>query len=240
MKSPRRFRRVVLKLSGEALLGDQAFGIDDKLAERVAGEIAEAVSLGVKVAVVPGGGNIFRGMAIAEAGGNRVAGDQMGMLATVMNAIALRQVLDSRGVKARVFSAVPMPTICETFTQERAAKAFDEGTVLVLAGGTGNPFFTTDSAAALRAAELACDALFKGTQVDGVYSADPKLDKSAVRFDRLSHADVLAKGLKVMDATAVALARDNRIPVIVFSILQPGAFIDILKGKGRATVVADD
>jgi uridylate kinase len=240
MKSPRRFRRVVLKLSGEALLGDQAFGIDDKLAERVAGEIAEAVALGVKVAVVPGGGNIFRGMAIAEAGGNRVAGDQMGMLATVMNAIALRQVLDSRGVKARVFSAVPMPTICETFTQERAAKAFDEGTVLVLAGGTGNPFFTTDSAAALRAAELACDALFKGTQVDGVYSADPKLDKSAVRFDRLSHADVLAKGLKVMDATAVALARDNRIPVIVFSILQPGAFIDILKGKGRATVVADD
>jgi uridylate kinase len=189
---------------------------------------------------VPGGGNIFRGMAIAEAGGNRVAGDQMGMLATVMNAIALRQVLDRRGVKARVFSAVPMPTICETFTQERAAKAFDEGTVLVLAGGTGNPFFTTDSAAALRAAELACDALFKGTQVDGVYSADPKLDKSAVRFDRLSHADVLAKGLKVMDATAVALARDNRIPVIVFSILQPGAFIDILKGKGRATVVADD
>jgi uridylate kinase len=179
-------------------------------------------------------------MAIAEAGGNRVAGDQMGMLATVMNAIALHEGLERRGVEARIFSAVPMPTICETFTQQRAEKSFAQGRVLLLAGGTGNPFFTTDTGAALRAAELGCDALFKGTQVDGIYSADPKRDKKAVRFDRLTHADVLAKGLRVMDAAAVALARDNRIPVIVFSILQPGAFVDILKGKGRATIVADD
>jgi uridylate kinase len=240
MSAPSRYSRVVLKLSGEALLGDQPFGIDGKMVERIADEIGQAVELGVKVAVVPGGGNIFRGMAIAEAGGNRVAGDQMGMLATVMNAIALHEGLESRGVEARVFSAVPAPTICETFTQQRAEAAFERGKVLLLAGGTGNPFFTTDSGAALRAAELACDALFKGTQVDGVYSADPKRDADAVRYDRLSHAEVLGKGLQVMDAAAVALARDNRIPVIVFSILQAGAFVDILKGKGRATVVADD
>jgi uridylate kinase len=239
MQAPQRFHRVVLKLSGEALLGGQTFGIDPAVVERIAAEIGEAVRLGVKVALVPGGGNIFRGMTIAEAGGSRIAGDHMGMLATVMNAIALHEGLEKHGVKTRVFSAVPMPSICETFTYQRAEQAFERGRVLLLAGGTGNPFFTTDSGAALRAAELGCDALFKGTQVDGIYSADPKRDKNAVRFDRLSHADVLAKGLKVMDAAAVALARDNRIPVIVFSILQPGAFVDILKGKGRATVVAD-
>ena len=239
MNPPRRFDRVVLKLSGEALLGDQAFGIDGRVVKRIAGEIGEAVDLGVKVAVVPGGGNIFRGMQIADAGGNRVAGDQMGMLATVMNAIALHEELEGCGVNARVLSAVPVPTICETFTQQRAESAFEEGRVLLLAGGTGNPFFTTDTGAALRAAELGCDALFKGTQVDGVYSADPKRDRTAVRFERLTHAEVLARGLQVMDAAAVALARDNRIPVIVFSILQAGAFVDILKGGGRATVVAD-
>jgi uridylate kinase len=163
----------------------------------------------------------------------------MGMLATVMNSVALHEGLERRGIRARIFSAVPMPTICETFTQQRAEKAFAHGRVLVFAGGTGNPFFTTDSGAALRAAEMGCDALFKGTQVDGVYSADPKKDKKAVRFERLTHADVLAKGLEVMDAAAVALARDNRIPVVVFSIRQAGAFVDILKGTGRATIVAD-
>ncbi len=240
MKTSRRFQRVVLKLSGEALLGDRPFGIDERVVDRVAGEIGEAVELGVKVAVVPGGGNIFRGMEIAKGGGNRVAGDQMGMLATVMNAIALYAGLERKGIAASVFSAVPMSTICETFTQRRAEAAFADGRVLLLAGGTGNPFFTTDSGAALRAAELGCDALFKGTQVDGVYSADPKRDRAAVRFERLTHAEVLAKGLEVMDAAAVALARDNRIPLIVFSIQQPGAFVDILKGGGRATVVADD
>ncbi|MEX0852871.1 MAG: UMP kinase [Bauldia sp.] len=236
---PLRYRRILLKVSGEALLGDQSFGVDDKVLDRVAGEIDEAQKLGVKVAVVVGGGNIFRGMAVAEAGGDRISGDQMGMLGTVMNGIALTAALARRSVEARLFSAVPMPTICETFSQQRARKAFEAGRVTVFVGGLGIPFLTTDTAAALRAAEMGCDALFKGTQVDGVYSADPKRDSRAVRFDRLTHADVLAKGLKVMDASAVALARDNRIPVIVFSILQPGAFVDILKGTGRATVVAD-
>jgi uridylate kinase len=240
MKAPIRFKRVLLKVSGEALLGGQPFGIDDKMMDRIAGEIGEAVRLGVKVGLVTGGGNIFRGMAIAKAGGNRVAGDQMGMLATVMNSIAMHETLERRGIPARIFSAVPMPTICETFTQQRAEKALAAGRVALFAGGTGNPFFTTDSGAALRAAEMGCDALFKGTQVDGIYTADPRKDKGARRYERVSHAEILAKGLEVMDAAAVALARDNRIPVIVFSILQPGAFVDILRGKGHATIVADD
>ena len=179
-------------------------------------------------------------MTIQKAGGNRVAGDQMGMLATVMNAIALQQKLGALGVPTRIFSAVAMPAICETFNQRAAEAAFEAGDVLLFAAGTGNPFVTTDSGAALRAAEMGCDALFKGTQVDGVYSADPKKDKTAKRYDRLTYDEVLsARVSQVMDVGAVALARDNGIPVIVFSILQPGAFVDILKGKGRATVVAD-
>ncbi|MCR4282280.1 MAG: UMP kinase, partial [Bauldia sp.] len=237
MASPLRYKRVLLKVSGEALLGGQAFGIDDGVMGRIAGEIAEAVKLGVKIGVVTGGGNIFRGMTIQKAGGNRVAGDQMGMLATVMNSIALQQKLGALGVPTRIFSAVAMPSICETFNQRAAEAAFEAGDVLLFAAGIGNPFVTTDSGAALRAAEMGCDALFKGTQVDGVYSADPKKDKTAKRHDRLTYDDVLSKGLQVMDVGAIALARDNRIPVIVFSILQPGAFVDILKGKGRATVV---
>jgi len=238
MKSPLRYKRVLLKVSGEALLGSQAFGIDDKVLGRIAGEIAEAVTLGAKVGIVTGGGNIFRGMSIQKAGGNRVAGDQMGMLATVMNSIALQQKLGAVGVPTRIFSAVAMPSICETFNQRAAEAAFEAGDVLLFAAGIGNPFVTTDSGAALRAAEMGCDALFKGTQVDGVYSADPKKDKKATRYERLTYDDVLKKGLQVMDVGAIALARDNAIPVIVFSILQPGAFVDILKGKGRATVVA--
>jgi uridylate kinase len=238
MASPLRYKRVLLKVSGEALLGNQAFGIDDGVMGRIAGEIAEAVKLGARVGVVTGGGNIFRGMTIQKAGGNRVAGDQMGMLATVMNSIALQQKLGALGVPTRIFSAVAMPSICETFNQRQAEAAFEAGDVLLFAAGIGNPFVTTDSGAALRAAEMGCDALFKGTQVDGVYSADPKKDKAAKRYDRLTYGDVLSKGLQVMDVGAIALARDNDIPVIVFSILQPGAFVDILKGKGRATVVA--
>jgi uridylate kinase len=238
MTSPLRYKRVLLKVSGEALLGAQAFGIDDAVLGRIAGEIAEAVTLGAKVGVVTGGGNIFRGMHIQRAGGNRVAGDQMGMLATVMNAIALRAKLAEIGVPARVFSAVAMPEICETYSQYAAEAAFEAGEVLLFAAGAGIPFVTTDSGAALRAAELGCDALLKATQVDGVYSADPKKDKAAKRYERLTYDDVLAKGLQVMDVGAIALARDNGIPVIVFSILEPGAFVAILKGKGRATVVA--
>ena len=239
MKTLPRFKSVLLKISGEALLGDQQYGIDTKVVDRIASEIGDALELGVRVCLVTGGGNIFRGIQVAQQGGNRVAGDQMGMLATAMNALALHEGLERRNIPAHIFSAVPMPSICETFSQQRAEKVFGDGRVLVFAGGTGNPFFTTDTGAALRAAEMGCDALFKGTQVDGIYSADPKKDKNATRFDRLTHDDVLAKGLEVMDAAAIALARDGRIPVIVFSIRQKGAFVDILKGAGRATIVAD-
>lgn len=239
MQESPRYARVLLKVSGEALLGDQPFGIDNKVLERIASEIGQATKLGVKVGVVVGGGNIFRGVTLAESVGSRVAGDQMGMLATVMNAIALRQKLVESGVKARLFSAVAMPSICETFNQSDAEAAYDAGEAVVFAGGTGNPFVTTDTGAALRAAEMGAEVLFKGTKVDGVYSADPERDGDAVRFDRLTHEEVLEKGLKVMDTAAVALARDNNIPVIVFSILQPGAFVDILQGMGRATIVAD-
>ena len=239
MKARLRFRRVLLKLSGEALLGGEAAGIDAAVMDRLAGEIGEVAGRGVKIGVVTGGGNFVRGLSFAGKGGNRVAGDQMGMLATVMNSIALHEALARRNVEARLFSATPMPTFCETFTQPRARRAFDEGKVAIFAGGTGNPFFTTDTAGALRAAEMGCDALFKGTQVDGIYSADPKRDRNAVRFDRLTHAEVLARGLQVMDAAAVALARDNGIPVIVFSILEPGALVSVVEGGGRATIVDD-
>jgi uridylate kinase len=238
MKSPLRYKRVLLKVSGEALLGSQTFGIDDKVLGRIAGDIAEAVKLGVKLGIVTGGGNIYRGINIQKAGGNRVAGDQMGMLATVLNAIALQQKLGELGIRTRIFSAVAMPAICETFNQRSAEAAFEAGDVVLFAAGTGNPFVTTDSGAALRAAEMGCDALFKGTQVDGVYTADPKKDRNAKRYDSLSYNDVLKQGLQVMDVGAVALARDNGIPLVVFSILEPGAFVDILKGKGRATIVA--
>lgn len=239
MKALPRFRKVLLKISGEALLGDQQYGIDDKIVARIASEIGEALEIGVRVCLVTGGGNIFRGIEIAKGGGSRVSGDHMGMLATVMNSLALHDGLERHGIPAHVFSAVAVPSICETFTQKRAEEMFADGRVLVFAGGTGNPFFTTDTGAALRAAEMDCDAIFKGTQVDGIYSADPRKDKKAIRFDTLTHDDVLAKGLEVMDAAAIALARNSRIPVIVFSIRQSGAFVDILKGAGRATIVAD-
>jgi uridylate kinase len=233
-----RYKRVLLKLSGEALLGDKPFGIDDAVIDRLAGEVETAVGLGVRIGIVIGGGNIFRGMTIAQNGGNRVAGDQMGMLATVMNAIAFEQKLAARGLRTRLFSAVPMPTICETFSQRIAQAAYDAGDAVLFAGGIGNPFVTTDTGAAMRAAEMGADGLFKATMVDGVYSADPKLDPKATRYDRLSFDEAIGKGLKVMDIAAMALARDNGIPIIVFSIKEPGAFIDILKGGGRATVVA--
>jgi len=239
MREGLRFKRVLLKVSGEALLGSQSFGIDTEIVDRIAGEVGEAVNLGVEVGLVVGGGNIFRGMQVAADGGNRVAGDHMGMLATVMNAIAFHEGLERNGISARIFSALAMPSICETFTQQRAEAAMRRGRVAVFAAGTGNPFFTTDSGAALRAAEMGCNALFKGTNVDGIYSADPKKDPNAERFDQLTYDEVLARGLEVMDAAAVALARDNGIPVVVFSIHNPGAFVDILRGEGRATVVGD-
>ncbi len=233
-----RYQRAVLKLSGEALLGDKPFGIDDVVTDRLAAEVEGARALGTKIGIVIGGGNIFRGMTVAAGGGNRVAGDQMGMLATVMNAIAFEQKLAGRGVPTRLFSAVPMPTFCETFSQRTAQAAYDSGDVVLFAGGIGNPFVTTDTGAALRAAEMGADGLFKATMVDGIYTADPKLDPAATRYDRLTYDEAIGRGLKVMDLAAMALARDNRIPIIVFSIHEPGGFLDILKGGGRATVVA--
>ncbi len=232
-----RWKRVLLKVSGEALMGDQGFGIDTRTLDRIADEVAQAVAIGARIGLVVGGGNFVRGARIAAGGVNRVAGDHMGMLATVMNCLALHDALTRRGVDARVVSALTVPAVCDTFTQRGAQEHMDAGRVVLFAGGTGNPFFTTDSGAALRAAEMGCDALLKGTNVDGVYSADPKRDPNAVRYERLTHQEVLARDLAVMDAAAIALARDNAIPVIVFSIQQPGAFIEVLCGRGRATIV---
>ncbi|MCR9235712.1 MAG: UMP kinase [Alphaproteobacteria bacterium] len=232
------YRRILLKLSGEALMGDLAFGIDNAVVKRIADEIAQVVALGVEIGVVVGGGNIFRGVSLAAKGADRVTGDQMGMLATVMNALALEGAINNTGCNARVMSAVGMPTICETFTHRKALKHLENHRVLIFAGGTGNPFFTTDSGAALRAVEMQCDALLKATQVDGIYTADPNKDPDAVRFDRISHQEVLSRGLQVMDTAAVSLAKDNNIPVVVFSIHEPGGLVEVAQGRGTATIVS--
>ncbi|MBS3651355.1 UMP kinase [Pseudaminobacter sp. 19-2017] len=239
MTAKPRYRRVVLKASGEALMGEQHFGIDVSVVDRIASDIAEARELGVEVGVVIGGGNIFRGVAVASKGGDRVTGDHMGMLATVINSLALRNSLVKIGVDAVVLSAIAMPELCESFSQRQATAYMNAGKVVIFAGGTGNPFFTTDSAAALRAAEIGADALFKGTQVDGVYSADPKKDPGAVRYEHITHAEVIQKGLAIMDTAAIALARENHIPIIVYSIHEKGGFGEILKGGGHCTIVAD-
>ncbi len=237
MSAEPKYRRVLLKVSGEALMGDQAYGIDVGMVARIAGEVKQAVDLGVQVCLVIGGGNIFRGLSGAAKGMERASADYMGMLATVMNAIAMQNALEQAGVPTRVQSAIPMMSVCEPYIRRRAERHMEKGRVVIFAAGTGNPFFTTDTAAALRASEMACDALMKGTQVDGVYTADPKLDPSATRYDRLSYTDVLARDLKVMDASAVSLARENNIPILVFSIHNPGGFEDVLKGEGRFTKV---
>lgn len=238
MTKPLRWRRVLLKLSGEALMGSQSFGIDPAVVERIALEIANAVKLGAQVGVVIGGGNIFRGVAVAAKGGNRVTGDHMGMLATIMNSLTVADALRRHDIPARVLSAVPVPSICETFTQRGAERYMEDGDVIVFAGGTGNPFFTTDSGAALRAAEMKCDAFLKGTQVNGIYSEDPKINPDAERYTELTYEDVITRNLKVMDTTAIALARDNKIPVIVFSIHTPGALVSVLEERGLYTVVS--
>ena len=240
MPSKPAYRRVLLKASGEALMGQQGFGIDVSVADQIAADVAEARSMGVEVGIVIGGGNIFRGVAVASAGGDRVTGDHMGMLATIINSLALRTSLVKLGVDAVVLSAIAMPELCESFSQRKASAYMDEGKVVIFAGGTGNPFFTTDSAAALRAAEIGADALFKGTQVDGVYTADPKQDPTAQRYERISHDEVIRDGLAIMDTAAIALARENNIPIIVFSIHEKGGFGAILRGQGRCTVVSDN
>jgi uridylate kinase len=231
------FRRVLIKMSGEALQGDKAYGIDGATLERFAFDILEAANLGVELSIVIGGGNIFRGMAGVAQGMDRVKADYMGMLATVMNALALGQALDKLGVAAKVFSAIPMPQVCEPFQRDKALESLGEGVVAIFAGGTGNPFFTTDTTAALRAAEMGAEVILKATNVDGVYSADPKLDPNAVRYEELTYTDVLARDLKVMDGAAIAIARDNNIPVAVFSLRDEGCIAKVLLGRARATMI---
>lgn len=234
------YNRVLLKVSGEALMGAQGFGIDVNVAERIAGDIGEVRAMGVDVGLVVGGGNIFRGVAVASKGGNRVTGDHMGMLGTIINALVLRTSLTKIGVDSVVLSAIAIPQVCESFSQRKATNYLAAGRVVIFAGGTGNPYFTTDTAAALRAAEIGAKALIKGTLVDGIYSADPKIVPDATRFSHLTHQEVLEKGLTVMDTAAVALARENKIPIIVFSILDKGGFAQILSGGGHSTIVSDD
>jgi uridylate kinase len=231
------YRRVVVKLSGESLTGTQGYGIDQRMVERLAGDLAAAASLGVELGVVVGGGNIFRGVEVSSRGVPRPVGDTMGMLATVMNCLVLEAAIERQGREARTLSALAMPSVCETYNRKRAMKNLSKGRVVLLAAGTGNPFFTTDTTAVLRAAELEAQAVLKATNVDGVYSADPKKDPKAKRYDRLGHQEAIEKDLKVMDSTAFALARENRIPIIVFSIAENGAIEAVLRGKGRATVV---
>jgi uridylate kinase len=233
-----RYRRVLVKLSGEALMGQNGYGIDVAVLDRLAGDISQAADLGAQLCLVVGGGNIYRGVAGTANGMDRVRGDYMGMLATVMNGLALAQALETKGQRARVMSAIPMPSICETFIRPKALAHLEDGRLVIFVGGTGNPFFTTDTTAALRAAEMGCEAIFKATQVDGVYDADPKKSPGARRFDALSYDEVLGQDLKVMDGAAVALARDNRIPIIVFSIKDQGGLAAVLQGKGSSTTIA--
>lgn len=230
-------KRILLKISGEVLMGSQAFGIDLATVGRVADEVLECTRTGAQVALVIGGGNIFRGMAGAAKGMDRVPADHMGIMATVMNALAMQGVLRSKGCDARVLSAIAMPTVCETYSSAKGIHHLEKGRVVICAGGTGLPFFTTDTGAALRAAELKCDALFKGTSVDGVYSDDPKKNPKAERFSTITFDDVLARNLRIMDPAAIALARDNGIPVVVFSIREAGNVAKVLNGAGTFTTV---
>lgn len=232
-----KYKRLLLKLSGEALMGAQGHGIDMATVDRLAGDIKQARDAGCQIALVVGGGNIFRGLKGAAEGMERATADYMGMLATVMNSLAFQGALEKNHTPARTLSAIPMPTVCEAFVRPRALHHLEKGRVVIFAAGTGNPYFTTDTAATLRAIEMQCDAVAKATQVDGVYSADPKLDPNAVRYDRLTYAEVLARDLRVMDGAAIALARDNRLPVIVFSIEEAGNLLKVLKGEARATIV---
>jgi uridylate kinase len=232
-----QYRRVIVKLSGEALTGTQGFGVEQAMVERLAGDLVKAASLGVELGVVVGGGNIFRGVEVSARGVPRPVGDTMGMLATVMNCLVLEAAVERAGCEARTLSALAMPAVCETYNRKRAMKNLGKGRVVLLAAGTGNPFFTTDTTAVLRAAELEAQAVLKATNVDGVYEADPKKDPKAKRYERLSHQEAIEKHLKVMDSTAFALARENHMPIIVFSIAEKGAIEAVLRGKGRATIV---
>jgi len=241
VEQPIRFRRVLLKMSGEALMGAGEYGHDPSVLGRIASEVRSVHARGIEQCLVVGGGNIVRGdMVAATQGIERANADYMGMLATVINALAVQSVLEQLGLQTRVLSAIPMASVCEPYIRRRAIRHMEKGRVVLCAAGTGNPFFTTDTAAALRAAELGCDALLKGTKVDGVYSADPMKDAKAVRYDRLTYHEVLSRDLRVMDASAIALARESAIPIIVFSLNRSGALLDVLRGDGPHTMISED
>ncbi|MGB0810321.1 MAG: UMP kinase [Candidatus Puniceispirillaceae bacterium] len=232
-----KYKRVLLKISGESLMGKQAYGIDTDMVSGVADEIKGVVDQGIQVSLVIGGGNIFRGVSGAAAGMERATGDYMGMLATVMNALAMQSALEQKDVPVRVMSALPISAVCEPYIRRRAMRHMEKGRIVIFAAGTGNPFFTTDTAAALRASEMNCNALLKGTRVDGVYDSDPEKDQTARRFDALSYMDVLSRDLKVMDASAISLSRENNIPILVFSISDSGGFQRVLQHDGAFTLV---
>jgi uridylate kinase len=236
---PPTYKRILLKLSGEALLGTQQYGIDPPVIKRIAEEIAAVIEMGVQVGLVIGGGNIFRGAGLAEAGMDRVTGDHMGMLATVINALALQDALESNSVVARVMSALQIHEVCEDYIRRRAVRHLEKGRVVILAAGTGNPFFTTDTAASLRAIEIGADVLIKATKVDGVYSSDPVLDKNAVRYSHLSFDQVLSEELGVMDATSIVMCKENNLPLVVFSINEPGTLERIVRGESLGTTVSN-
>lgn len=233
-----KFKRILFKVSGEAMMGDSSFGHDSKAISNICDQIIKAKSKGCEICVVVGGGNIFRGISVAANGMERVSADYMGMLATCINALALQSALEKKGVDTRMQSAIPMDTICEPYIKRRAVRHLEKGRVVIFAAGTGNPFFTTDTAAVLRAIETHCDAILKGTQVDGVYSEDPKKNKDAERFETLTYRDVIKMDLKVMDQTAIALAKDNKLPIIVFSIKGENALSDVVENKGRFTIIS--
>jgi uridylate kinase len=233
------YKRVLLKVSGEALMGRREYGLDTEMVSAIAIDVGDVVRMGVEVCLVIGGGNIFRGVAGAASGMDRAQADYMGMLATVMNALAMQSALEKRGVPVRVQTAIPMASVCEPYIRRRAQRHMEKGRVVIFAGGTGNPFFTTDTAAALRAAEMGCDALLKGTQVDGVYSEDPRRNPEARRYDELTYLEVLSRDLGVMDAAAISLSRENRLPIIVFNIHAPGAFAAVMRGEGLFTRIVE-
>jgi uridylate kinase len=234
-----KFRRVLIKLSGEGLMGGRDYGLDGQTVARIAEEIQSVVAMGIEVCLVIGGGNIFRGLSGAAAGMERTSADYMGMLATVINSLAMQNALERIGLQTRVQSAIPMAMVCEPYIRRRANRHMEKGRIVIFAAGTGNPFFTTDTAAALRAVEMKCDVLVKATQVDGVYSADPRKVTDAVRYDSLTFMDVLANELEVMDATAIALCRENDLPILVFNLHEPGAFAKVLSGQGRYTLIEE-
>jgi uridylate kinase len=237
MAADLRYRRVLLKISGEALMGAREGGLDPEVVARIADEIQSVHALGIELCMVIGGGNIFRGVSGAAAGMERASADYMGMLATVINSLAMQNALEQRGVATRVQSAISMQAVCEPYIRRRALRHLEKKRLVIFAAGTGNPFFTTDTAAALRASEMGCDALLKATKVDGVYDADPYHVPSAARFERLDYREVLARDLRVMDAAAIALARDNHIPILVFSIFENGGFAQVVRGEGRFTII---